>query len=106
MVQDKEGSCLWMCVGSATEKVSISRVKKRSRGVKPQKKVCQSFGCLGHSKVVAARVFLGVVSKINIVRKRTISVHCTARNVGVSFAKVMERLPCCCHSSHLRQPSY
>lgn len=101
--------CGWGCVQDQPLLLSRKSIfqglkKEGEAGGRLQKKVCQNFGCLGCSKVLAARVFLAVVSKLNIVRKGTISIHCTAKNVGVSFVKGIEGLPCCCHSSHLHQP--
>lgn len=82
---------------------SIFQGLKKRRSEKASKKDCQRFGRLGCSEVVATRVFLTIVSKLNVLRKGTISVHCTTINVGRSFVKGMEGLPRCCHSSHLHQ---
>ena len=97
-----EGLWLGMCVGSAT--LIVQGLKKECDRVESCKgKYIRGFGCCGPSKVVAARGFLEVVSKLGVVKKGTISVHCTARNVGrLSGSKGWRG----CHSLHLHQASH
>lgn len=75
-----------------TTKSIFQRLKKEGEEV--SKESMSKFCWLGTFRGNCSWIFLGFVSKLNIARKGTVSIHGTARHVGVSFVKEVDRLPC------------